>query len=72
MEFGLLNPLGKWLMPKLVHKLRKWDFCAAQRPDMFLANSKNTQARIQKYYNRESTVVYPGIHTKDFDISQKK
>lgn len=61
MEFGILNPLAKWLMPKLIHKLRIWDFCAAQRPDYFLANSENTAARIKKYYDREATVLYPGI-----------
>jgi glycosyltransferase involved in cell wall biosynthesis len=61
MEFGILNPLAKWLMPKLIHRLRKWDFCAAQRPDYFLANSENTAQRIKKYYNRDATVLYPGI-----------
>jgi hypothetical protein len=37
-------------MPQMVYKLRTWDFIAAQRPDYFIANSKNTQKRIQKYY----------------------
>ncbi len=59
MEFGVLNFLGKWLMPKLVHHLRQWDFVAAQRPDVFLASSNNTGARIQKYYGRKSDTVYP-------------
>ena len=72
MEFGLLNPVWKWLMPKLVNKLRKWDFVAAQRPDFFVANSLNTQNRIKKYYNRDSEVIYPCINTKDFIFSDKK
>ncbi len=72
MEFGILNPIWKWLMPKLVHKLRQWDFVAAQRPDFFVANSKNSQNRIKKYYNRESEVIYPCINTKDFIFSDKK
>jgi hypothetical protein len=46
-------------MPKFVHKLRQWDFCAAQRPDYYIANSKNTASRIEKYYKRESKVIYP-------------
>jgi hypothetical protein len=46
-------------MPKIVHNLRQWDFLAAQRPDFFIANSKNTGARIKKYYDRESSVIYP-------------
>ena len=61
MEFWILNPLAKCMMPAVVHKLRQWDFCAAQRPDIFLANSKNTQTRITKYYKRESIVLYPWI-----------
>ena len=70
MEFGVLNPLARWVMPKLIHKLRKWDFCAAQRPDYFLANSENTAARIKKYYGRESKVIYPGIEIP-WDRSQE-
>ncbi len=66
MEFGVLNPLGKWLMPKLINKLRRWDYCAAQRPDYFIANSKNTQKRITKYYKRESEVIYPAIAISQF------
>jgi glycosyltransferase involved in cell wall biosynthesis len=72
MEFGVLNPLGKWLMPKLIKKLRRWDFAAAQRPDYFIANSKNTQNRITKYYKRESEVIYPSIDTSEFSLTEKK
>jgi len=72
MEFGILNPLWKWLMPKLIHKLREWDFVAAQRPDYFIANSENTQWRITKYYKRESEVIYPCLDIKNIPFSQDK
>ena len=72
MEFWILNFLWKWLMPKIVHKLRKWDFCAAQRPDFFIANSLNTQKRIQKYYKRNSEVIYPWISLEEFNFREKK
>ena len=65
-EFGILNPLAKWLMPKMIHKLRIWDFAAAQRPDYFIANSQNTAARIEKYYKRESSLIYPCIDVSQF------
>lgn len=39
--------------------MKKWDYKAAQRPDIFIANSQTTQARIAQFYNRESHVVYP-------------
>jgi glycosyltransferase involved in cell wall biosynthesis len=39
--------------------LKFWDKIAAQRPDAYIAISKEVQRRISKYYNRESTVAYP-------------
>jgi glycosyltransferase involved in cell wall biosynthesis len=72
MEFGILNPLGKWLMPKMIEKLRKWDYAAAQRPDYFIANSKNTSSRIEKYYNRESEVIYPCLDVEKIPFSEEK
>lgn len=51
--------------------LRLWDVQASDRPDMLVANSKYTQRRIEKYYRRESGLVYPpvvlgeGAHRKD-------
>ncbi|MCH7952225.1 glycosyltransferase [Patescibacteria group bacterium] len=43
------------------HFLRMYDFSAAQRVDWFVANSKNVAARIQKFYRRDSTVIYPPV-----------
>jgi len=44
----------------LLSYLRIWDTQAAERPDVLLANSHFTAARIKKYYRREAEVVYPG------------
>lgn len=44
--------------------LREYDFVAAQRVDEFVANSKNVQARIKKFYRRESMVIYPPVEIK--------
>ncbi|MBI3443301.1 glycosyltransferase [Candidatus Woesebacteria bacterium] len=43
------------------HFLRVYDFEAAQRVDWFIANSKNVQARIEKFYRRDSKVIYPPV-----------
>jgi len=72
MEFWFLNFLWKYLMPKIVHKLRIWDFCASQRPDFYIANSKNTALRIKKYYDRNSEVIYPWIDVNKFDLIEEK
>lgn len=64
MEFGILNPLVKWRMPKIAHKLRIWDRLAADRVDLWIANSKNVAKRIEKYYRRNAEVIYPPVNTK--------
>lgn len=72
MEFGWLNPLAKYIMPKWVHKLRQWDFLAAQRVDYFVSNSHTTKNRIEKYYKKSAHTIYPGIDTSEFYLSEKK
>lgn len=72
LEFWILNPIVRWLMPKLIHKMRLRDFCAAQRVDYFIANSQNTQRRIAKYYRRNSQIIYPSINVEVFPFSQEK
>ncbi|EKE27855.1 MAG: Glycosyl transferase, group 1 [uncultured bacterium (gcode 4)] len=72
LEFWILNPVARWVMPKFIHSLRMWDYCAAQRVDHFIANSKNTQSRIAKYYHRNSQVIYPAIDVSEFPFSAIK
>lgn len=43
------------------HFLRMWDYVASQRPDYLIANSQETQKRIEKFYRRSSTVIYPPV-----------
>lgn len=43
------------------HFMRVYDFEAAQRVDYFVANSKNVQERIKKFYRRDSVVIYPPV-----------
>jgi len=40
-------------------KLREWDYIAAQRPDTILSISEAVAERCQRYYHRDSEVVYP-------------
>ncbi|MEK9146963.1 MAG: glycosyltransferase [Patescibacteria group bacterium] len=43
------------------HFLRVYDFEAAQRVDYFIANSKNVQERIKKFYRRDSGMIFPPV-----------
>jgi glycosyltransferase involved in cell wall biosynthesis len=65
--FGFLNPLARFGLKILVSPLRKWDYKAAQRPDKIIANSTYTKNQIKKYYDRESTVIFPPVDTKYFE-----
>lgn len=59
----------KAALPLLLHKLRSWDQLAANRVDHFIANSETVERRIQKYYRRESQVIYPPVDIERFSIS---
>ena len=43
------------------HFMRMYDFSSAQKVHYFIANSKETESRIQKFYRRDATVVYPPV-----------
>jgi len=43
------------------HFMGMYDFKTAQNVDYFIANSKNVQARVEKFYRRDSTVIYPPV-----------
>lgn len=43
------------------HSLRNWETKAAQHVTHFIAISREVQARIKKYYGRESTIIYPPV-----------
>lgn len=55
------NPLMRVLAEIANHFLRLVDFRSAQKVDFFIANSRNTASRIQKFYRKEATVIYPPV-----------
>jgi glycosyltransferase involved in cell wall biosynthesis len=48
----------------VAHYLRIWDISANSRVDDFAAISEHISRRIQRYYNRPSTVIYPPVDTE--------
>ncbi len=70
--YGPLSPFIKLLMPLMVPRQRRRDYEAAQRVDVFIANSTETQRRIKKYYGRPSTVIYPPVETKRFSPARTR
>lgn len=57
------NPLIRVFGELINHYLRVVDFNIAQKVDVFIANSLETQQRIKKFYRRDSTVIWPPIIT---------
>jgi len=43
------------------HFMRLYDFGQAQKVDYFVANSEEVKARIEKFYRRDATVIYPPV-----------
>jgi len=52
--------------------LRILDKKAAQIPKYLIANSKEVAGRIKRFYNRDSTVIYPPVEIPEMDSTIKK
>ncbi len=66
-ETGTLNRLQKYTLFRIYahlinHPLRLWDYISSQRPNYFIVNSQETKKRVQKFYRRNSTVIYPPVN----------
>lgn len=57
------------LIPPFLSYLRIWDKEASVRPDTFLAISDFVRQRIQKYYGRQASVLYPPVAVRKFFIA---
>ncbi|MEO5690808.1 MAG: glycosyltransferase [Candidatus Saccharimonadales bacterium] len=70
--YGKLNPIIRKLMPIMVPKQRKKDLEAAKNVDVFIANSTETQRRIEKYYRKKSIIIHPPVDTKRFSPKKER
>lgn len=64
--FGVFDPLARLGLWLLVTPLRHWDYKAAQRPDIIVANSTHIQAEIKKYYHRGASIIFPPVDISRF------
>ena len=58
--------LAQFFMEKWMTNIRLWDYVSSQRVDSLIANSKYISRRIKKFWNRDSSVIYPPVNTKRF------
>lgn len=62
----------RWAIKPLLKRMKKWDYAGAQKVTHFIANSKEVQGRIQRYYQRTSTVIYPAVDTEFWKPTEPK
>ena len=65
------NKWFKKLISLVLNYIRMWDRLAADRVDIFIANSEIVKKRIKKYYQRDSEIIYPPVNTEFYNLSEK-
>ena len=68
MRFGIKGKIARMIL----HYIRMWDQRTAAAVDQFVANSHFIARRIEKAYRRPSTVIYPPVDTKGFNLQLEK
>ncbi|HTX86984.1 MAG TPA: glycosyltransferase [Candidatus Nanoarchaeia archaeon] len=63
------NKWFKKIISLVLNYIRIWDRLAADRVDLFIANSETVKRRIKKYYQRDSIVIYPPVNTDLYNLS---
>jgi glycosyltransferase involved in cell wall biosynthesis len=66
-----LPAIAHLLLPPAIALLRQWDYAAAQRVHHFIAISTEIQARIKRFYGRESVVIPPPVDTSSIRPAPK-
>ncbi len=64
-----LSTAADVILKPVIALLRHWDYAAAQRVHHFIAISTEIQKRIRRYYDRESTIIYPPVDIARFQPS---
>ncbi|MEX0886279.1 MAG: glycosyltransferase [Phycisphaeraceae bacterium] len=69
---GLAGSRRGWLAKLALHYLRTWDAAAANRVDVYVANSHYVARRIEKTYRRSAQVVYPPVDVERFKAEKQR
>jgi len=62
----------KTVIPLFLRWLKNVDQKSIKTIDAFIANSKTTEARIEKFYKTDATVIYPNVDTKKFNAAAEQ
>ena len=72
--FGNKKGVKRLFYSSVANYLRMWDQISSDRVDLFIANSANVKKRIERYYKKDSEIIYPPVDTDFFncDKAEKK
>jgi glycosyltransferase involved in cell wall biosynthesis len=59
------------VLGKQLESLQEWDLKTAHNVDYFIANSDYVKDRVQKNYERNSTVIYPPVDVDFFNVDKR-
>lgn len=71
-EANLTRGVRATLAKIALHYIRIWDASAANRVDVFLANSEYVAQRIWRTYRRQARVLYPPVDVARFDHTRHR
>ncbi|MEK7098024.1 MAG: glycosyltransferase, partial [Patescibacteria group bacterium] len=63
------NKYIKKIISLIMNYVRMWDRLAADRVDVFIANSNFIAKRIGKYYKREAKIIFPPVDVDNFRVA---
>lgn len=62
-----VKPLLRPIVNFFFKRLKSWDRTTIDNVDLYIANSKNVQKRVEKFYSKTSKVIYPPIASSLFE-----
>jgi glycosyltransferase involved in cell wall biosynthesis len=65
-----LRGLARMLVEQSLPRLRAWDRVTADRADAWIATSRLVSARIERFYNKRSTIIPPPAPVHSFEVAE--
>lgn len=67
-----LGRLKKFVVSRMISRLRLWDYYSSKRVDNWIANSQHVAARIAKFYGAKAEVINPPVQIDQLSPSTER
>jgi glycosyltransferase involved in cell wall biosynthesis len=64
-----INKVARRVLPSVLRYVKLWDVRSAARPNFYIANSETIRQRIQRYWQRDATVINPPVEVSRIPFS---